>query len=106
VGYLEVNVICPCKSPPIGRLASVRTVEPHRGECHNSSANFKINQVHTGTAPKKACSQCCVNTDRDGILERHFLIEVSGHKLEASETSVSSGFLSAFFPFCKNDIHE
>ncbi len=37
LGYLEVNVICPCKSPHWA------IVDPHWGESHNSYADFNPN---------------------------------------------------------------
>ncbi len=38
---------------------------------------------------------------RDGILERHFSVEVSGHKLESSHTRVFVWFSTLIFPFYK-----
>jgi hypothetical protein len=56
LGYLEVYVICPCKSPhlPIGRLTSVRTVDLHWGEWLNSSADFNPNHNLVNAAPTQA----------------------------------------------------
>jgi hypothetical protein len=59
LGYLEVNVICPCKSPhrAIGRLSSVRTVDPHWGEWHNSSADFNPIHNYVNAAPDNQASR-------------------------------------------------
>jgi hypothetical protein len=45
LGYLEVNVICPCKSPhlPIGPLTSVRS--PLHGEWLDSPADFNLTKT-------------------------------------------------------------
>jgi hypothetical protein len=38
----------------IGRLANVRTVDPHWGEWHDSSDDFNPNHNHVNAAPKQA----------------------------------------------------
>ncbi len=42
---------------PIERLSSVRTVDPHWGEWHNSSADFNPNHNHVNAAPNKQASR-------------------------------------------------
>ncbi len=58
LGYLEVNLICPCKSPNWAvRLSGVRTVDPHWGEWHNSSADCIPNHNYVNAAPDKQASR-------------------------------------------------
>jgi hypothetical protein len=58
LGYLEVNVICDVHANlPIGRLLSVRTVDSHWGEWHNSSADFNPNHHYVNAAPNKQASR-------------------------------------------------
>jgi hypothetical protein len=54
--YLEVNVICPCKSPH-WTVDNVRTADTHWGEWHKSSADFNPNHNHDNAAPKQASLQ-------------------------------------------------
>ncbi len=60
LSYLEVNVICPCKSPHWAvnyRVSALRTVDPHWGEWHNFSADFNPNHNHINAAPNKQVSR-------------------------------------------------
>ncbi len=50
-GYLEVNVICKCKSPHL------RTVNPHWVKWLDSSTDFNPNHNHVNAAPKQVSLQ-------------------------------------------------
>jgi len=56
MGYLEANVICPCNLP-MGRLISVRSVDPHWGECLSPSADFNPDHNHVNADPKQTSLQ-------------------------------------------------